>query len=384
MPYKLRKAPRRELYWVVNKDTGQKHSKDPLPKERAKAQMKALYAAEKGYKMRGRGRLPVFEELTRRGTQEATPLNPDAREFLPERPDWVRDSYHFLLQMIRYIQDEWRGDIGDIQRQFRRFVGQMKQHPYTYITRSIPYMRDTSRVPRGRDATTGEEGFVFDYARAFANMIEHVRSNNYPLPTAKSKLKNVLQPLRQAYIFERYIHRRGGRVAPTTPAPQRPRTEWIGQNQALLRAFLDSIQNGEITNNTQLGQALETLRGRMDRNGFYEYVVPLNTTYGGDPMGELARQGTDQLTGQQGWVVPFRLIVGEILGGIRHNRSFDEHIYDSVALAEALLHAYVFQLADTGLENAMAGMDMTGEGKRSLPDWTSSLPEKWKKFLGYS
>jgi len=46
MPYKLRKAPRRNLYWVVSKDTGLKHSKDPLPMERAKAQMRALYANE--------------------------------------------------------------------------------------------------------------------------------------------------------------------------------------------------------------------------------------------------------------------------------------------------------------------------------------------------
>lgn len=47
MPYKLRKAPKRELYWVVGQD-GKKHSKDPLPKERAEAQMRALYAAESG------------------------------------------------------------------------------------------------------------------------------------------------------------------------------------------------------------------------------------------------------------------------------------------------------------------------------------------------
>lgn len=44
MPYKLRKAPNRDLYWVVGED-GTKHSKDPIPKERAEAQMRALYAA---------------------------------------------------------------------------------------------------------------------------------------------------------------------------------------------------------------------------------------------------------------------------------------------------------------------------------------------------
>ena len=47
MPYHLRKAPKRDLYWVVNTETGAKYSKDPLPKERAEAQRRALYAAEK-------------------------------------------------------------------------------------------------------------------------------------------------------------------------------------------------------------------------------------------------------------------------------------------------------------------------------------------------
>ena len=46
MPYKLRKAPKRDLYWVVAED-GRHMSKDPLPRERAVAQMRALYAAMK-------------------------------------------------------------------------------------------------------------------------------------------------------------------------------------------------------------------------------------------------------------------------------------------------------------------------------------------------
>lgn len=48
MPYVLRKAPKRELYWVVAKD-GSHKSIEPLPLERAKAQMRALYAREFGY-----------------------------------------------------------------------------------------------------------------------------------------------------------------------------------------------------------------------------------------------------------------------------------------------------------------------------------------------
>jgi hypothetical protein len=45
MPYKLRKAPKRDLYWVVAED-GTKKSKEPIPLERAEAQMRALYASE--------------------------------------------------------------------------------------------------------------------------------------------------------------------------------------------------------------------------------------------------------------------------------------------------------------------------------------------------
>jgi hypothetical protein len=44
MPYKLRKSRGKDLYWVVGED-GKKHSKDPIPRETAEKQMKALYIA---------------------------------------------------------------------------------------------------------------------------------------------------------------------------------------------------------------------------------------------------------------------------------------------------------------------------------------------------
>ena len=44
MPYRLRKSRGKDLYWVIGED-GTKHSKLPLPKARAEAQMKALYVA---------------------------------------------------------------------------------------------------------------------------------------------------------------------------------------------------------------------------------------------------------------------------------------------------------------------------------------------------
>lgn len=54
MPYRIRKAPNRDLYWVVGED-GKHHSKDPIPLEKAKKQMAALYIAMKG------GEYPVPE-----------------------------------------------------------------------------------------------------------------------------------------------------------------------------------------------------------------------------------------------------------------------------------------------------------------------------------
>lgn len=52
MAYRLRKAPKRDAYWVVGQD-GSHMSKKPIPLERAKRQMRALYAAERQQKMKG-------------------------------------------------------------------------------------------------------------------------------------------------------------------------------------------------------------------------------------------------------------------------------------------------------------------------------------------
>jgi hypothetical protein len=49
MPYKLRKAPNRELFWVVNTDTGKKHSIQPIPRARAQRQMNLLRGIEHGF-----------------------------------------------------------------------------------------------------------------------------------------------------------------------------------------------------------------------------------------------------------------------------------------------------------------------------------------------
>jgi len=49
MPYVIRKARNKDLYWVVNKETGKKYEKMPTTLVKAQAQIKLLRAIEHGY-----------------------------------------------------------------------------------------------------------------------------------------------------------------------------------------------------------------------------------------------------------------------------------------------------------------------------------------------
>ena len=42
MPYKLRKVRNKDLYFVISTETGHKHSNEPLSKEMAKKQIRAI------------------------------------------------------------------------------------------------------------------------------------------------------------------------------------------------------------------------------------------------------------------------------------------------------------------------------------------------------
>jgi hypothetical protein len=42
MPFKIRKAPKKDLYWVVNTANGRKFSNDPIPFENAQGQLRVL------------------------------------------------------------------------------------------------------------------------------------------------------------------------------------------------------------------------------------------------------------------------------------------------------------------------------------------------------
>lgn len=70
-PYKLRKVPRKDLYWVVD-STGKHYSKEGLPKEKAHAQQRALYAAEGRGEMHGEGFLGDLYSKAKTAVQRIT------------------------------------------------------------------------------------------------------------------------------------------------------------------------------------------------------------------------------------------------------------------------------------------------------------------------
>lgn len=85
MPYKLVKAPGQNKYWVVAID-GQKKSKEPLPKKRAEAQMRALYAAM-------RGKEEIYRKYNFKGGAIDTKsdwLNPDLAGTPMEKEAWLK------------------------------------------------------------------------------------------------------------------------------------------------------------------------------------------------------------------------------------------------------------------------------------------------------
>ena len=59
MPYMLRKSPKKNLYWVVDVK-GRKFSRLPIPKSRAEAQRRAIYASRRESRSRSRRRSRAY------------------------------------------------------------------------------------------------------------------------------------------------------------------------------------------------------------------------------------------------------------------------------------------------------------------------------------
>ena len=111
MFYKLRKAPKRDLYWVVTIETGKKHSKEPIAFEKAQAQKRILEQALVGgvqhpmYIPKKPSRFYPTVEIEQ-GTRDILTLedieDDDFVAILNDNPNFVmlRTSYDRLLQPL--------------------------------------------------------------------------------------------------------------------------------------------------------------------------------------------------------------------------------------------------------------------------------------------
>lgn len=174
MPYKLRKAPKRELYWVITKETGEKHSKEPLPKEKAKAQMRALYRAMnlKGGARDANAWLNLSPEAYEK-LKDAYPLPPEAKSSYTGYKEWAenkkREQYdQMTATRQKVVKGYKRGTYEEAKAENAKFAEENRKrqeelaaereaNPEAYNFISCPYDENGERSKWGTEQATPEE-----------------------------------------------------------------------------------------------------------------------------------------------------------------------------------------------------------------------------------
>lgn len=285
MPYKLRKAPKRNLYWVVNKDTGKKHSKDPLPKAKAQAQMKALYAVESGYKMRGRG-----------NDGKEPPKPPTEAEMEAHRPQGPQVP------------------MGRIENQPANFIQDL-------ILLMRNYSRDTPIFRETKERVRMYFQLVIDLLREFRRMVDGF------VDSSDQDRLVIAQTFQQSMAFFRRLL---------------PQYQWVVPEAAVDAEDREYLERAD--------DAATHMEG---------YLI--------DPLGELE----------------------EAVGMLMRFSDVEDTTEDILRIIDKTLQAYPLQnLASNNQGRWWSAMGVIGQGKmkgkgKELPEWTSALPAKWKKFLGY-
>jgi DNA adenine methylase len=183
MPYKLRKAPKKDAYWVVNKETGKKHSKDPLPKERAEAQMRALYASESkegGMYSPIAKTLMIRDAVKDKGMREVRQLNAVREKTKKELAEAERNftgdvSDQMLLASLADKKDALRENIQKTAHRANKYVKQLnrglKDAVYGTPVVSVPRVgrvpKPSSPLKPGDDRLPAPNGDGVPEARAY-------------------------------------------------------------------------------------------------------------------------------------------------------------------------------------------------------------------------
>lgn len=151
MPYKLRKAPNKELYWVITIETGKKHSKLPISLDKAKAQMRILESALHGgvlgivgqatsymiddYKeaMKSNPRLPPIEELDKF-------LNPNDLLWMKSVLDTYKTWDKYLTKAKDTLELDFPDNLQEFLKKRNAFTNNMPKFKYylKHISRLLP------------------------------------------------------------------------------------------------------------------------------------------------------------------------------------------------------------------------------------------------------
>ena len=107
MPYKLRKAPKKDLYWVVAVETGKKYSHLPIPLDKAKAQLRVLEKALHGGVLGFVGKYSDMVQDEYRAAQAKNPNLPkleDVREYLKNSDlEWMVNVLSIYKSWDNYL-----------------------------------------------------------------------------------------------------------------------------------------------------------------------------------------------------------------------------------------------------------------------------------------
>lgn len=144
MPYKLRKAPKRDLYWVVTIETGKKHSKEPIAFEKAQAQKRILEQQLVGGLSPAHLNLiydSLSDTMTMRDAREAVRtvlelLTPNQREVL--RKTFIQfDVLHIdvlkALEILEIDRPTTQEELASYNTELRKTITAMKEALNLYL-----------------------------------------------------------------------------------------------------------------------------------------------------------------------------------------------------------------------------------------------------------
>ena len=262
MPFRLRKAPKRDLYWVVDPD-GKHHSKDPLPKERAEAQRRALYAAER---REDEARIPTARE------EKAIERKMEGGS--------TEDDIAKLQRAIDHLKQQQRGRITKRERD-------ANAHHIAHLQKTI-------------DALKGPIVLDDDDRRGVENLLAMKRGEG----GGKDREKKVDNPLRKAMEMKEY-HSRNEYVELYNKWNEKmsddfgdktvddvPEARWEELKDILLRSGLMNVP--------QAREIVQTYKSGKIRQAQNEIARFLNADSADKVLGTVARSGEKKASGRGG------------------------------------------------------------------------------------